>query len=72
MNVVFIQQGSEMTLWLLKIPEKIVCIHIFTVSIAKTREYVAPVIGRPKTVDDDVLIKTITRLSMAESSPDSH
>ena len=61
-----------MTLWLLKIPEKIVCIHIFTASIVKTREYVAPVIGRPKTVDDDVLIKTITRLSMAESSPDPH
>ena len=41
-------------------------------SIANTGEYVSPVIGRPKTIDDDVLIKIITQLALVESSADSH
>ena len=39
-------------------------------SIAKTGEYVSPVIGRPKTIDNDVLIKTITQLALVGSSAD--
>ena len=39
-------------------------------SIAKTGEYVSPVIGRPKTIDNDVLIKTITKLALVGSSAD--
>ena len=41
-------------------------------SIANTGEYVSPVIGRPKTIDDDVLIKIITQLALVESSADPH
>ena len=37
-------------------------------SIAKTGEYVSPVIGRSKTIDDDVLIKTVTQLALVGSS----
>ena len=40
--------------------------------IAKTGEYVSPVIGRPKTIDDDGLIKTITQLALVGSSADPH
>ena len=39
-------------------------------SIAKTGEYVSPVIGRPKTIDDGVLIKAITQLVLVGSSAD--
>ena len=39
-------------------------------SIAKTGEYVSPVIGKPKTIDNDVLIKTITQLALVGSSAD--
>ena len=39
-------------------------------SIAKTGEYVSPVISRPKMIDNDVLIKTITQLALAGSSAD--
>ena len=39
-------------------------------SIAKTGEYVSPVTGRPKTIDDDVLIKTITQLTLVGNSAD--
>ena len=35
-------------------------------------EDVSPVTGRSKTIDDDVLIKTITQLALAESSADPH
>ena len=35
-------------------------------------EYFAPVIGRSNTVDDDVLIKSITQLAVVGSSTDSH
>ena len=41
-------------------------------SIANTGEYVSPVIGRPKTIDDDVLIKTITQLALVKNSADPH
>ena len=37
-------------------------------SIAQTEEYVSPVIGRPKTIDNDVLIKTITQVAVVGSS----
>ena len=59
-------------LWLPKIPEKIFAFTFFTSSIAKTGEYVAPVFGRPKTVNYNVIIyETITQLVMARSSADS-
>ena len=41
-------------------------------SISKTGEYVSPVIGRPETTDDDVLIKTITQLGLVGSLADPH
>ena len=42
-----------------KYQKKLFVFIFFTASIAKNGEYVAPIIGRPKTVNDDVLIKTI-------------
>ena len=50
--------------------ETIVYIHLFYNAISKMGEYFASVVGRPNTVDDDILIKSITKLAITGSLTD--
>ena len=40
--------------------------------LPRPKDYVTPVNSRPKVIDDDILIKTITQLTMTRNSADRY